>query len=166
MIHELNEIELHKENMKFSAAHFTIFSATERENLHGHNYSVHAVFVTDKNENGLSFDYRFYKDKLRALCQTLDEFVIIPGLSKHLTIAESDHYFQVTFAQEEMRFLKRDVMILPISNTTVEELSDWFLNKLIQDESHLLMNHISEIRIKISSAPGQSGTSIWSQHHE
>ena len=33
-------IRLAKENMKFSAAHFTIFSASERERLHGHNFRV------------------------------------------------------------------------------------------------------------------------------
>ena len=32
---ELTTIEIDKENLKFSAAHFTIFSGTERERLHG-----------------------------------------------------------------------------------------------------------------------------------
>ena len=166
MMHEFNQIELHKENMKFSAGHFTIFSATERENLHGHNYSVHGVFVTAKSDNGLSFDYRFYKDKLRELCSRLDEFVIIPTLSKHLIISETDQYVNVIFNHEEMRFLKRDVILLPIKNSTVEELSDWFLKELIKDESHLVTNNITQIQIKILSAPGQSGSSIWSQAHE
>ena len=36
----LIRIELSKEYLNFSAGHFTIFSATERENLHGHNFQV------------------------------------------------------------------------------------------------------------------------------
>jgi hypothetical protein len=35
-------IEIQKEYLHFSAAHFTIFSATVRENLHGHNFHVGA----------------------------------------------------------------------------------------------------------------------------
>ena len=34
-------VELQKESMKFSAGHTTIFSATEREPLHGHMYQVY-----------------------------------------------------------------------------------------------------------------------------
>ncbi|KAJ1474389.1 hypothetical protein T484DRAFT_1832500 [Baffinella frigidus] len=33
-------IEIGKEDMKFSAAHFTVFSAKERERLHGHTHAV------------------------------------------------------------------------------------------------------------------------------
>ena len=40
-------LELYKEEMKFSAGHFTIFSATERENLHGHNFSVYVAPCAD-----------------------------------------------------------------------------------------------------------------------
>ena len=40
---QLTTIELSKEYLKFSAGHFTVFSATERERLHGHNFSVSAL---------------------------------------------------------------------------------------------------------------------------
>ena len=44
-------------DLHFSAAHFTIFSATERERLHGHNYSVSARFVAPQGDNGFSADH-------------------------------------------------------------------------------------------------------------
>ncbi|MFP2903776.1 6-pyruvoyl trahydropterin synthase family protein [Pyxidicoccus sp. 3LFB2] len=50
-------IELHKEEMKFSAGHFTIFSATHRENLHGHNFTVYVALTGAVVENGLLSDY-------------------------------------------------------------------------------------------------------------
>ena len=43
----LSTIEIYKENMKFSAAHFTIFSDTHREHLHGHNYTAHVALTTE-----------------------------------------------------------------------------------------------------------------------
>jgi 6-pyruvoyltetrahydropterin/6-carboxytetrahydropterin synthase len=48
----LATLYIDKESHKFSAAHFTIFSATERERLHGHNYSVSAKIVAPLGDNG------------------------------------------------------------------------------------------------------------------
>ena len=46
----LTTLYIDKESHKFSAAHYTIFSATERERLHGHNYSVSARIVAPMGE--------------------------------------------------------------------------------------------------------------------
>ena len=40
-------IELHKEAMKFSAGHFTIFGPDRREPLHGHNFTVKAEITAE-----------------------------------------------------------------------------------------------------------------------
>ena len=52
-------VELHKDELNFSAGHFTIFSKTEREDLHGHNYYVNAVFhvLLDDNGKEITADY-------------------------------------------------------------------------------------------------------------
>src|SRR3954453_2881336 len=60
-------IEITKDYLHFSAAHFTIFSATERENLHGHNFDVSCSLDTSVGPNGLAFDYNVVKDRLMAL---------------------------------------------------------------------------------------------------
>lgn len=156
-------IELFKENMKFSAGHFTVFSSTSRENLHGHNYNVYASFTTRVEDEGLSFDYRFYKEKLFKLCQSLDETVLLPSACKYLTITEDPHYFQIHFNDEVMMFLKRDAKILPVQNITVEELSHWFMQQIITDKEELNKNKIESIDIKVFSGPGQSGSTRW-QH--
>lgn len=158
---DLTHIELCKEDMKFSAGHFTIFSSTERENLHGHNFRLYVSFATRMNEDGISINYRFYKDKLRALCKMLDEIVIMPGLSKHLVITETDQHLQILFNSETMSFLKRDVLVLPIKNVTVEELSNWFLQQIKLDLDPHETNQITAIKVKIFSGPGQSGSAYW-----
>lgn len=157
----LSTIELFKEEMKFSAGHFTIFSSTVRENLHGHNYNLYASFTTQIDDEGLSFDYRFYKEKLYKLCHSLDETVLLPGLCKYLSIAENGGYYHVDFNGENIIFLKRDATILPVNNVTVEELSNWFLQQLIADHRELDQNKIVDIRIKVFSGPGQSGSASW-----
>ena len=161
MMKQFSKIELHKEDMKFSIGHFTVFSETERENLHGHNYFLHVTLNFEKNENGLSFDYRFYKEMLRNICKKIDEAVIIPGLCKYLTITETNTHYHINFNSEIMSFPKRDIIILPIRNVTIEELSNWFMQQLIQDKQHLMTNNINTIHVKIYSGPGQSASSTW-----
>lgn len=161
----LSTLELFKENMKFSAGHFTIFSSTERENLHGHNYNLYVAITTEIEDEGLSFDYRLYKDKFRQLCRELDETVIIAGLSKHLSIEERENHYHVTFNHEEMIFLKRDAKVLPIRNSTVEELSHWFINQITADKQALDNNRVYAIQVKIFSAPGQCGSSEWKKNN-
>lgn len=159
-------IELFKENMKFSAGHFTIFSATERENLHGHNYQVHAAINTTVTENGLSFDYRTYKKKLKAICKHLNSTFLLPSKSKFLAIEEQKDFYICHFNQEKIPFLKTDATLLPISNITVEELSNWILQQMLIDQTSLAAHVVSEIEIKVFSGPGQCANAKWSIDHD
>ena len=157
----LSTIEIYKENMKFSAAHFTIFSDTHREHLHGHNYTAHVALTTEIIENGLSFDYRFYKDKLFEHCQLVNHTTILPMESKYMQIEAQGDYLYAYYNGEKIPFLKSDVTLLPICNTSVEELSNWFLQKLIADPAQLEEHNIKNITVKIFSGPGQSGSTYW-----
>ena len=61
--------------------HYTIFSATERERLHGHNYFVSARIVAKMGNNGFSADYNVYKRRIKALCDKYDEYMLLPEFS-------------------------------------------------------------------------------------
>lgn len=150
-------IELSNPRMKFSAAHFTLFSATERERLHGHNYNVELALLTEVDEIGLSFDYRLYLDKVMTLCGQLNQSVLLPQHSKFLTLSEDADYIIAEFNQQKMPFLKTDTTLLPLTNITLEELSQWFLNQLKRDVKELNDHQIKEITVKVKNGPGQSG---------
>ena len=79
-------IEISKEYLHFAAAHFTLFSDTERENLHGHNFQVTLDAEAAIAEDGLTFDYNILKKALKQMCDDLDEQVIMPTQSPHLQI--------------------------------------------------------------------------------
>ena len=86
----LTRIEISKEYLNFSAGHFTIFSATERENLHGHNFQVRCAVTAAVGADGLAFDYVLLKRVLRELCDALDERVLLPEQSPYLTLEHRD----------------------------------------------------------------------------
>lgn len=153
-------IELAKEDMHFSAAHFTIFSANRRENLHGHNFFVQARADGPIDANGLCFDYTLLKDRLRALCDSLDETLLIAAQSPHLTIQKKHDEVVVAFADETLRFPRRDVKLLPIRNVTVEELAHWFTDTLTGDESFASLP-VETLTLRLSSGPGQWAETTW-----
>lgn len=150
-------IELYKEQHEFSAGHFTIFSATDREDLHGHNYSVSLKLHVISGETGLEFDYRFYKKKLQSLCQILNRRFLLPSLSPYLKLEETETMWLAHFNNEKIPFLKRDVFILPIHNVTLEELSHWFLAELMQNVNEMKAHQITQISVKVFNGPGHSG---------
>ena len=151
-------IELHPSEFHFSAGHFTIFSAGEREDLHGHNYSVSVSLHVFLNDNGMAFDYRLYKKKLHALCEQLDRRFLLAGQSKYLVIKEEGDMLIAHFGKERIPFLKRDALILPITNVTIEELSHWFLQELIKDHEEVIRHHVQKMTVSVFNGPGQSGT--------
>lgn len=157
---KIGRIEIAKQAMNFSAAHFTIFSATEREDLHGHNFQVECELTSPIDENGLIFDYAVIKKVVRELCDSIDEKTILPDSSPYLKILKEDEYLVAEFNNERIPFLYRDVLTLPISNTSVEELSHYFLRVMLEHEE-IAAQDIREMTIKVSSSPGQQGTATW-----
>lgn len=161
IINNLTHIKIAKEYLKFSAAHFTIFSATDRERLHGHNFQVTADIQASIDENGLCFDYAVFKQLLDQCCRELDEYVLLPAHSPHLIITEEGNSYRVQFNDETMLFLCTDTLLLPIKNTSVEELSHHLLQRLMTLEAQFAQFDIRRIELAVSSGPGQSGSSEW-----
>ncbi|MCB1689722.1 MAG: 6-carboxytetrahydropterin synthase [Halioglobus sp.] len=155
---QLTTLYIDKESHKFSAAHYTIFSATERERLHGHNYSVSARIVAPMGSNGFSADYNVYKNRLAALCDGLDEYMLLAGASPYQTISEEGACYRVSYAGEEMLFLRSDTLVLPIRNATVEEFSSYLLQQLLRDS---VADDLYEIELCVASGPGQKGCANW-----
>lgn len=156
-------LEIHKDEFSFSAGHFTIFSATEREQLHGHNYHVSVAFKKVIQNNGLSFDYRIYKQMIHALCARLDRHFLLPGESQYLRIEEEADYCLAYFNNKKIPFLKEDVVILPLSNITIEELSYWFLQNILEHKAQIESHGIRGIMVKVYNGPGQSGGAGWGE---
>jgi 6-pyruvoyltetrahydropterin/6-carboxytetrahydropterin synthase len=153
-------IEITKDYLHFSAAHFTIFSATQRENLHGHNFDVGCVIETLIGNDGLAFDYNLIKDKLKTLCDELDERTLLPDQSPFLSFETQGDYLVAIFGEERIPFLRRDVLQLPIRNSTVEEFARWFVERLSNDSDFAELP-IRSMTVRVSSGPGQWAASRW-----
>lgn len=157
----MTTIELTKPYLEFSAGHFTVFSETKREKLHGHNFNVHAEITAEVTPNGMAFDYSIYKKKIYDLCRELNGYFLLANDSPYLKIVEEGNQYCCLFAQEKIYFPKDDVILMPLKNITVEELAIWFLNQLIAEKEEIKKYLIHQILIKVYSAPGQAASVVW-----
>ncbi|MBT8115975.1 MAG: 6-carboxytetrahydropterin synthase [Arenicella sp.] len=160
-MNRLTTIEIHKQYLHFSVAHFTIFSETSRERLHGHNFRIAASIPGEVNDNGLCFDYAIYKKILQQVCTRFDEYTLIAENSPHLTIEEEGDYYRITHNKIPMMLLKSDTILLPIRNVTIEELSHYLLAEVIGDKALLDELRIHQFEMRVSSGPDQWGSAKW-----
>lgn len=156
----LTRIEISKEYLNFSAGHFTIFSQTERENLHGHNFQVRCSVTAAVGKDGMAFDYVQLKRVLKELCDGLDERVLLPELSPYLRLERENGMVWVRFGQERIPFLERDCLPLPIRNVTIEELSALLLARLA-DRPEVQGWGVRAMELGVSSGSGQWAFAQW-----
>src|SRR4029077_5026183 len=115
-------------------------------------------------EDGLVVDYGLYKRKVIELCREWNEVFLLPGKSPYLAIRETATHVLASFSGEDIPFLKRDVLVLPVANVTVEELAEAFLAKLIRFRREDSRKEIVGVRVKVFSSPGQCASAKWKLH--
>ncbi|MBX3464305.1 MAG: 6-carboxytetrahydropterin synthase [Planctomycetes bacterium] len=154
-------ISIEKDYLKFSAAHFLIFPDGSAERLHGHNYKVFVDLHTGLDAHGLVVNFKEIKPLVRALCDELDERVLIPGQHPVLTVAPDPDGANLEIRYRERRYsLPRDeVLVLPIGNSSAENLAGWF-GRTLRDrmQRRWPQLHIARLSVGIEETPGQRGT--------
>ena len=74
---------------------------------------------------------------------------------------EDGDYYRVTHDADTLILLKADTLVIPVRNTTVEDLSHYLLETLVEDRHFLEAQDIREIEVMVSSGPGQTGSSFY-----
>ncbi len=144
---------LAKEDFKFSSAHFTLFPDHRTELLHGHNYRVRVeVAGGELDAGGLLLDIDALKRAIRALCASLDSRTLIPGDSDRLRWQEVEDGIEVRFEERLYRFPSRDVLVLPLANTTMELLA----RKIWEDLAPFLAGSgLDSLSVAVEESAGQ-----------
>jgi 6-pyruvoyltetrahydropterin/6-carboxytetrahydropterin synthase len=154
-------ISIAKDYLKFSAAHFLIFPDGSAERLHGHNYKVFVDVECGLDAHGLVVNFKEIKPLVRQLCDELDEHFLVPGDHPVLR-AERQADGQVEIRYRERRYLipAAEVIVLPITNTSAENLATWFGRELRQ-RMRAQWPRLDRLRLRVGveETPGQRG--IW-----
>ncbi|MDX1382473.1 MAG: 6-carboxytetrahydropterin synthase [Thermoanaerobaculia bacterium] len=128
---ESYEMVLAKEDFKFSVAHFTVFSASEAEVLHGHNYRVRVRVAGDgTDELGLMLDLRELKTEIRRVCASLDAMTLVPTRCSLVAVDRADGRVRVRFGELDYDLPEACVVALDLLNTSIEELARYVWDEL------------------------------------
>ena len=156
-------LNLAKQNFKFSSAHFLIFDDQHAEMLHGHNYQVEVVIHPKADFNfekkGYFIDFSDVKTHVKKRCDLWDEHVILP--EKHpdmkYTSSTDGKNYEINFRDRFYSLPKNETVWLPITNTSVEQLSQLFAQGLMRDFSD---SPVSKIEVTVEETRGQSATTV------
>ncbi len=145
-----------KDYLKFAAAHFIAYPGF-REPLHGHNYQVSVRVEADLGPDGYVLDFGLVKRLAHALCEELDERVLLPETSECLTITPgADGVEVVTVEGDRFRFPTADVRLLPIAHSSAEELAAYLLGRLrVGLQAEAGGRGIVALEVGVAEAPGQ-----------
>lgn len=151
-------IELAKEYFKFSAAHFLIFPDGSAERLHGHNYRVFVELDAGLSEHGLVIDFIMVKPVVRELVDELDEHWLVPGEHPELRVEQEGSATRVTYREREYLAPSEDVIVLPINNTSSENLATWVGRELVRRLAVRFPDvHPQRVRVSVEETSGQRG---------
>jgi len=147
-------LRLAKEDFKFSVAHFTVFSPVVAEDLHGHNYRVRVEIAGGGlDQLGLLMDLRGVKAEIRRLCAELDSKTLLPERCELVRIAGAAGEVEVRYGSRVYRLPEAGVRVLPIRNTSIEELALYFWRRLAPA---LRGGTASELAVEVEETAGQS----------
>ncbi|CAG9336339.1 unnamed protein product [Blepharisma stoltei] len=116
----------------FSSSHYI----SDCELLHGHEYHLSISLEWCGPCNFLPINKDYIRTLLLEICSSFDKKIMIPEHSKEFPFEDLDGHFRVNFRSIHFEFPKRNCIVLPISNTTCEELSK-YINSLILEKLSL-----------------------------
>ena len=157
MKQETYHVRVTKDYLVFSAAHFITFNGNFCERLHGHNYQVAAEIFGPLDENHYVVDFVFLRDTLKVLVDELDHFVLLPTQHPMIEVQEKGDEVEATFENRRWVFPRGDCVLLPVPNTTSEQLAHYLADRLLVElKSHSPAAPLT-LRVEVDENNGQVG---------
>jgi dihydroneopterin triphosphate aldolase (PTPS-III) / 6-pyruvoyltetrahydropterin synthase len=151
-------IQVAKENLKFSAAHFIAYPGF-REPLHGHNYQVGVKVEGSLGSMGYVLDFGLVKKLLKEIVDRLDERTIIPAKSDCLRIERDGSRVRVSYESDEFTFPASDVALIDIVHSSAEELARFLWTELCAAlRSRDALSQVAALEISVAEGPGQAAS--------
>jgi 6-pyruvoyltetrahydropterin/6-carboxytetrahydropterin synthase len=149
-------VVVEKDYLKFSAAHFIAYKGF-REPLHGHNYQVSVTLSGSVGPDGYVLDFGVVKRVTKAVCEELDERILVPARSDCLTVTREGASVVLVYEDgDRFAFPASDCVLLPIVHASAEELAAYVLSRLRAGLGAHAVRGLTEIEVGISEAPGQA----------
>ena len=161
---EQYHVEITKDYLVFSAAHFITYAGDICERLHGHNYRVAVEVHGPLDENHYVVDFIAVRKTLEQIIQAWDHHMLLPTRHPEIRVLHSSdtsygEQVEVTFRDRRWMFPREDCVLLDIPNTTTELLAELIGKQLQAAIETETSTRPSEIRVAVDENHGQWG--VW-----
>ena len=103
--------------------------------------------------DGYVVDFGEVKKAMRSICQELDEHFLLPEKSRFLTISQGKEQVDIlTNSGSRFSFPSADVIRLPLSNISVEELSQYICHRFVDRVTADALQRHSIVQITVGVA--------------
>ena len=150
-------VDVTKEQFVFSAAHFITFAGDICERIHGHNYAVRASVEGPLDENRYVVDFIALRDAVLAETQKLDHHVLLPRDHQTIKVVRDETETTATFQDRRWVFPNEDCILLPVVNTTAEEIAKVIAERVREKTRNDFGNALSWIEVAVDENQGQWG---------
>ncbi len=148
-------VQVTKDHLVFSAAHFITFNGDVCERLHGHNWRASVEVAGPLDENHYVYDFIALRDHLQALVNELDHHVLLPMSHPLIEVTSTDNEVTARFRDKRWIFPSEDCRLLPIANTTAELIAQWIGEQLLDRLGESFRQTMSTLWIRVEENFGQ-----------
>jgi 6-pyruvoyltetrahydropterin/6-carboxytetrahydropterin synthase len=150
-------VRISNDRLVFSAAHFITIGKEICERLHGHNYRVAAEVAGTLDENRFVIDFIVLRGALEKIIAALDHFVLLPMESRLIQVTDHNDTVEARFADRRWVLPRGDCVLLPIANTTAEELAQYICQRLKDELYRQTGINPPRVRIEVEESCGMIG---------
>jgi 6-pyruvoyltetrahydropterin/6-carboxytetrahydropterin synthase len=151
-------IEVAKDYFNFASAHFLIFANGRREALHGHNYQVSVSVEGELDSAGVVLDFITFKPLVKKICDELDHRTLIQRSSPVLKVSQTKDQVEVLYKSQRIILPKRDVILLPLVNTSTELLAEHIAGQIQRRvEQKFPAARLRFMEVSVEESHGQRG---------
>lgn len=148
-------VRVTKDHLVFSAAHFITFNGNICERLHGHNWRTAVELSGPLDENRYVFDFIALRDAMQKIVNELDHRVLLPTMHRQIRVQSDEREVTATFESRRWIFPREDCVLLPVENTTAEEIAAWIANRLRSVVTTQPGANINTIQVEVEENFGQ-----------
>jgi 6-pyruvoyltetrahydropterin/6-carboxytetrahydropterin synthase len=152
-------VRLDKEYHVFSAAHFITYGDNVCERLHGHNYRVAVEVAGPLDQNQYVVDFIALRDTLKQVTDSLDHYVLLPTDHPTIQVEVGETEVTATFEDRRWVFPRGDCVLLPVRNTTAEEVARYIARALTDAWQTKYPTPLQLISVAVDENHGQLG--VW-----
>jgi 6-pyruvoyl-tetrahydropterin synthase len=114
----------------FSAAHAGLHDG-EFEPLHGHSFTVTLRLHGEQDDAGMVCDFTAAKNALAAVIAPLRRRTLMPARLAGGRCEQDGGQVVIEYGDKLYSLPAGDVMLLPVTNTTTEQIAGWLLGELV-----------------------------------